>query len=201
MRMTMVVVMAVVSVVAMVIVIAMVLMAVTSVVVMVIVIAMVLMTVTSVVVMVIVIVMVPMTVTRVVVMVVVTMSVNHPIEVFSLSIHERRSYGTFNGENTVVGQSPFEDITKLTINGVVLRIAIEVGFHTSMTLNGDHRSHPEFTLGHLFATTMSAMGMNTTDCSVTGQQQGKNRGGIQERKTREEHRIRNSEQCADESAN
>ena len=120
---------------------------------------------------------------------------------FSLSIHERRSYGTFNGENTVVGQSPFEDITKLTINGVVLRLAIEVGFHTSMTLNGDHRSHPEFTLGHLFATTMSAMGMNTTDCGVTGQQQGKNRGGIQERKTREEHRIRNSEQRADESAN
>ena len=173
----------------MVIVIAMVLMTVTSVVVMVIVIAMVLMTVTSVVVMII-----------VIVMVIVTMSVNHPIEVFSLSIHERRSYGTFNGENTVVGQSPFEDITKLTINGVVLRLAIEVGFHTSMTLNGDHRSHPEFTLGHLFATTMSAMGMNTTDCGITGQQQGKHRGGIQERKTREEHRIRNSEQRADESA-
>ena len=151
--------------------------------------------------MVIVIVMPLMTVASMVAMVVVTMSVNHPIEVFSLSIHERRSYGTFNGENTVVGQSPFEDITKLTINGVVLRLAIEVGFHTSMTLDGDHRSHPEFTLGHLFATTMSAMGMNTTDCSVTGQQQGKNRGGIQERKTREEHRIRNSEQRADESAN
>ena len=129
----------------------------------------------------------------VVIVIVVTMSVNHSVEVFRLSVNSRRSDRSFNGKHTVIGQSPFEDVTKLTINGVVLRLAIEVGFHASMPLNGDHWSDPEFTLGHLFTTTMSAMGMDPADCSITGQQQGKPSSGIQKRKTRKGHWIRKSE--------
>ena len=134
-------------------------------------------------------------------MIVVAMSMNNSVEVFSLSINSRRSDRSFNGKHTVVGQSPFEDITKLTINGVVLRLAIEVGFHSSMTLNGDHWSGPEFTFGHLFPPTMSPMGMDPADCSITGQQQGKPSSGIQKRKTRKNHWLRKSKKCADDSAN
>ena len=101
-------------------------------------------------------------------MVIGAMGVNHAVEVFRLSVNSRRSDGTFNGKHSVVGQSPFEDITKLAINGVVLRLAIEVGFHSSMTLNGDHWSDTEFTGRHLFSTTMSAVGMDPTNCSITG---------------------------------
>merc|ERR1711965_679920 len=129
----------------------------------------------------------------VVVMIIGTVGVNHSVEVFSLSINNRRSKGSFNCKHTVVGQSPFEDIAKLAINGIVLRLAIEVGFHASMTLNGDHWSDTKFTCRHLFTTTMSAVCMDPTDCSITGQQQGKGRGGIQKRKTRKDHQIKNSE--------
>ena len=104
------------------------------------------------------------------IIVAVSMSMNDSVKVFSLSINSRRSDGSFNGKNTIVGQSPFENVTKLAINSVVLRIAIEIGLKTSMTLNGDHRSDLEFTLGNLFTTTMSAMGMNPADCSITSQQ-------------------------------
>ena len=117
----------------------------------------------------------------------VAMSMNNSVEVFGFSINSRRSDGSLDGKYTVVGQSPFEDVTKLTINGVVLRLAIEVGFHPSMTLNSDHRGDLEFTFWHLFTTTMSAMGMDPADCSITGQQQGKPSSGIQERKTRKDH--------------
>ena len=117
----------------------------------------------------------------------VAMSMNNSVEVFGFSINSRRSDGSLDGKYTVVGQSPFEDVTKLTINGVVLRLAIEVGFHPSMTLNSDHRGDLEFTFWNLFTTTMSAMGMDPADCSITGQQQGKPSSGIQERKTRKDH--------------
>ena len=136
-----------------------------------------------------------------VVMIVTAMGVNDAVEVFSFSVNKRRADGALNGENTIVGETPFEDITKLTINGVMLRLAIEVGFHTSMTLNRDHWSDPEFPLGHLFTTTMAAVGMNPTDCSITSQQQGQTRSSIQKRKTRKDHWIKKSEMCAVESAN
>ncbi|CAI8323104.1 MAG: Uncharacterised protein [Synechococcus sp. MIT S9220] len=70
-----------------------------------------------------------------------------------------------------------------------------------MPLNGDDRGDLEFTLGNLFATTMSAMGMNPANCSITGQQKGKPSCGIQKRKTRKDHWIKKSEKCANESAN
>ena len=136
-----------------------------------------------------------------VVMIVTAMGVNDAVEVFSFSVNKRRADGALNGENTIVGETPFKDITKLTINGVMLRLAIEVGFHTSMTLNRDHWSDPEFPLGHLFTTTMAAVGMNPTDCSITSQQQGQTRSSIQKRKTRKDHWIKKSEMCAVESAN
>ena len=129
------------------------------------------------------------------------MGVNETVKVFSLSVNKRRPDGTLNGENTVIGETPFEDITKLAINGVMLRLAIEVGFQSSMTLDGDHWSDPEFPLGHLFTTTMAAVGMNPTDCSITSQQQGQTRSSIQKRKTRKDHWIKKSEMCAVESAN
>jgi len=125
-----------------------------------------------------------------VIVIITAMGVNDTVKVFSLSVNKRRPDGTLNGENTVVGETPFEDITKLAINGVMLRLAIEVGFHSSMTLDGDHWSDPEFPLGHLFTTTMSAVGLDPTDCSIASQQQGKSRSGVQERKTGKDHWIK-----------
>jgi len=124
------------------------------------------------------------------IVIITAMGVNETVKVFSLSVNKRRPDGTLNGENTVIGETPFEDITKLAINGVMLRLAIEVGFQSSMTLDGDHWSDPEFPLGHLFTTTMSAVGLDPTDCSIASQQQGKSRGSVQERKTGKDHWIK-----------
>ena len=134
-------------------------------------------------------------------MIIVSMGMNNAVEVFRLSINNRGTDRTFNGKNTIVGKSPFEDVTELAVDGVVLGFAIEVGLETTMPLDRDHGGDTEFTGGYLFTTTVAAMGMNCTDCSIAGKQQAKSRRSIQERKTRKDHWIRKSEKCAVESAN
>ena len=120
-------------------------------------------------------------------MIIVSMGMNNAVEVFRLSINNRGTDRTFNGKNTIVGKSPFEDVTELAVDGVVLGFAIEVGLETTMTLDRDHGGDAEFTGRHLFTTTVAAMGMNCTDCSIAGKQQAKSRRSIQERKTRKDH--------------
>ena len=134
-------------------------------------------------------------------MIVVSMGMDNSVEVFRLSINNRGTDRTFNGKYTIVGKSPFEDVTELAVDGVVLGFAIEVGLETTMPLDRDHGGDTEFTGGYLFTTTVAAMGMNCTDCSIAGKQQAKSRRSIQERKTRKDHWIRKSEKCAVESAN
>ena len=142
-----------------------------------------------------------MAVIIVIVMAVVPMRMDNSVEVFRFSVNKGGADGTFNGKNTIVGKSPFEDVTELAVDGVVLGFAIEVGLETTMPLDRDHGSDTEFTGRDLFTTTVAAMGMNCTDCSIAGKQQAKSRRSIQERKTREDHWIRKSEKCAVESAN
>ena len=115
-----------------------------------------------------------------VVTMVVAMSMNDPIKMFCLSINSRGAEGCFNSKTAVVGQTPFEDVTELSIDGVVLRFAIEIGLKTTMPLDRDHRSGTEFSFGQLLTTAMAAMGMNTTNGSVTGKKQGQCRSGIEE---------------------
>ena len=134
-------------------------------------------------------------------MIIVSMGMNNAVEVFRLSINNRGTDRTFNGEYTIVRKSPFEDVTELAVDSVVLGFAIEVGLETTMPLDRDHGSDTEFTGRDLFTTTVAAMGMNCTDCSIAGKQQAKSRRSIQERKTRKNHWIRKSEKCAVESAN
>ena len=110
----------------------------------------------------------------------IAMGMHDPIKMFGLPINKRGTKGRLNGKSAVVGQAPLEDITELTIDGVVLRLAIEVGFETAMPLDRDHRSDTKFTFGQLLTTTMAAMGMNTTNGSVTGKKQGQCRSGIEE---------------------
>ena len=116
-------------------------------------------------------------------MIIMSMGMNNAVEVFRLSINNRGTDRTFNGKYTIVGKSPFEDVTELAVDGVVLGFAIEVGLETTMTLDRDHGSDAEFTGRHLFTTTVAAMSMNCTECSIAGQQQAKSRRSIQERKT------------------
>jgi hypothetical protein len=111
---------------------------------------------------------------------IVAMSMHNPIKMFCLPINSRGAKGRLNGKSAVVGQAPLEDITELTIDGVVLRLAIEVGFETAMPLDRDHRSDTKFTFWQLLTTAMAAMGMNTTNGSVTGKKQGQCRSGIEE---------------------
>ena len=134
-------------------------------------------------------------------MMIVSVGMNNAVEVFRLSINNRGTDRTFNGKYTIVGKSPFEDVTELAVDGVVLGFAIEVGLETTMPLDRDHGGDTEFTGGYLFTTTVAAMGMNCTDCSIAGKQQAKSRRSIQERKTRKDHWIRKSEKYAIESAN
>ena len=115
-----------------------------------------------------------------VIIMIVAMSMNDPIKMFCLSINSRGAEGCFNSKTAVVGQTPFEDVTELSIDGVVLRFAIEIGLKTTMPLDRDHRSGTEFSFGQLLTTAMAAMGMNTTNGSVTGKKQGQCRSGIEE---------------------
>ena len=137
----------------------------------------------------------------VVVMIVMSMRVNDAVEVFRFSVNGRRTNGTFNGEDTVVRQAPFENVPELSIDGVVLRFAIEIGLETTVPLDRDHRSDTEFTGWNLFTTTVSTVGMNSADCSIACQQQAQSRSSIQERKTRKNHWIKRFEKYAEESAN
>jgi len=115
-----------------------------------------------------------------VIIMIVAMSMNDPIKMFCLSINSRGAEGCFNSKTAVVGQTPFEDVTELSIDGVVLRFAIEIGLKTTMPLDRDHRSDTEFSFRQLLTTAMAAMGMNTTNGSVTGKKQGQCRSGIEE---------------------
>jgi hypothetical protein len=111
---------------------------------------------------------------------IIAMGMHDSIKMFGLPINNRRAKGRLNGKSAVVGQAPLEDVTELTIDGVVLRLAIEVGFETAMPLDRDHRSDTKFTFWQLLTTAMAAMGMNTTNGSVTGKKQGQCRSGIEE---------------------
>ena len=115
-----------------------------------------------------------------VVTMVVAMSMNDPIKMFCLSINSRGAEGCFNSKTAVVGQTPFEDVTELSIDGVVLRFAIEIGLKTTMPLDRDHRSDTKFSFGQLLTTTMTAMSINTTNGSVASKKQGQCRSGIEE---------------------
>jgi amino acid transporter len=140
----------------------------------VIVVAMIIMVVVIIMILVLVVIIVP------VIIMIVAMSMNDPIKMFCLSINSRGAEGCFNSKTAVVGQTPFEDVTELSIDGVVLRFAIEIGLKTTMPLDRDHRSGTEFSFGQLLTTAMAAMGMNTTNGSVTGKKQGQCRSGIEE---------------------
>ena len=140
----------------------------------VIVVAMIIMVVVIIMILVLVVIIVP------VIIMIVAMSMNDPIKMFCLSINSRGAEGCFNSKAAIVGQAPFEDISELSIDGVVLRFAIEVGLKTTMPLDRDHRSGAKFAFGQLLTTAMAAMGMNTTNGSVTGKKQGQCRSGIEE---------------------
>ena len=111
---------------------------------------------------------------------IIAMGMHDSIKMFGLPINNRRAKGRLNGKSAVVGQAPLEDVTELTIDGVVLRLAIEVGLETTMALDRDHRSDTKFSFGQLLTTAMAAMGMNTTNGSITGKKQGQCRSGIEE---------------------
>ena len=145
----------------------------------VIVVAMIIMVVVIIMILVLVVIIVPVIIVPVIIMIV-AMSMNDPIKMFCLSINSRGAEGCFNSKTAVVGQTPFEDVTELSIDGVVLRFAIEIGLKTTMPLDRDHRSGTEFSFGQLLTTAMAAMGMNTTNGSVTGKKQGQCRSGIEE---------------------
>jgi len=167
-----------------VVIVAMIIMVVVIVVIMIVVIIMpvVIMIIVAMIIMVVVIIMILVLVVSIVPLVtmVVAMSMNDPIKMFCLSINSRGAEGCFNSKSAVVGQTPFEDVTELSIDGVVLRFAIEIGLKTTMPLDRDHRSDTEFSFRQLLTTAMAAMGMNTTNGSVTGKKQGQCRSGIEE---------------------
>jgi len=123
--------------------------------------------------MIVVIIMVVMTVIIVVTMIimVITMRMNDTIEVFRLSIHHGGSKGCLDGKCAVVGQTPFKDVTKLAINGVVLWLAIQIGLHTTMTFDRDHGSGTKFTGRKLFTSTMASVCLDPTDGSIATNQQ------------------------------
>ena len=183
MRMTVVIIMAmliVISVVVMVIVAMLIMIVVIRVVVMVIVamvvvamLIMIVMIIVAMIIMIVVIIMVVMVVMVVVIVMVIAMSVNNSIEVFSFPVNNRGAEGCFNGKCAVVGKTPLEDVTELSIDGVVLRLAIEVGLKTTMSLDCDHGSGPELTFWQLFTAAMAAMGIHAANCGVTGKQQSK----------------------------
>ena len=120
-----------------------------------------------------VVVVVAMIIMVVVIVMVIAMSVNNSIEVFSFPVNNRGAEGCFNGKCAVVGKTPLEDVTELSIDGVVLRLAIEVGLKTTMSLDCDHGSGPELTFWQLFTAAMAAMGIHAANCGVTGKQQSK----------------------------
>ena len=138
-----------------------------------IIVAMIIMIVVIIMVVMVVMVVVAMIIMVVVIVMVIAMSVNNSIEVFSFPVNNRGAEGCFNGKCAVVGKTPLEDVTELSIDGVVLRLAIEVGLKTTMSLDCDHGSGPELTFWQLFTAAMTAMGIHAANCGVTGKQQSK----------------------------
>ena len=176
MRMTVVIIVAMlimISVVVMVIVAMVIMIVVISVIVMVIVAMVIVPMLVMIVVAMIVMVIVAMFIMVVVIVMVIAMSVNNSIEVFSFPVNSRGAESCFNGKCAVVGKTPLEDITELSVDGVVLRLAIEVGLKTTMSLDCDHGSGPELTFWKLFTAAMAAMGIHAANCGVTGKQQSK----------------------------
>jgi hypothetical protein len=182
--MVVVIIMSMIVVVIMVVVIVMIIMSV-IVMVVVIIVVMIIVIIMSMIVVIIMVVMVVVTVIIVVTMIimVITMRMNDSIEVFRLSVHNRGTDGRFNGKRAVVGKAPFEDITKLPVNGVVLWFAIQVGLHTTMTFDRDHGSGTKFTSRQLFTSTMASVGLNPTDGSIATHQQRECGRCVQKRKT------------------
>ena len=62
------------------------------------------------------------------------------IEMFRLSPHKRRAERRFNGETPLIGKPPLQDHTELPIDGVMLRVPLQIVLKTSMPLDRHHRN-------------------------------------------------------------
>lgn len=62
------------------------------------------------------------------------------IEMFRLTPHKRRAKRRFNGETPLIGKPPLQHHTELPIDGVVLRVPLQIVLKTSMPLDRHHRN-------------------------------------------------------------
>ena len=63
---------------------------------------------------------------------------NLAVKVFCFTPHQGWTNGGFNREATVISKTPLHHHTKQTIDGVVLRAAIEVGHETPMAFDAEN---------------------------------------------------------------
>ena len=73
-----------------------------------------------------------------------TINMNTSIKVFCLAPYERRSNSCFNRQTAAIAKTPFENRAKQTIDGVMFRIALEIGLEATVPFNGNHRNRTKF---------------------------------------------------------
>ena len=79
-------------------------------------------------------------ITAVVSIVIAGLHVNTAIEMFRFSPDKRRPERRFNGETPLIGKPPLQDHTELSIDGVMLRVPLQIVLKTSMPLDRHHRN-------------------------------------------------------------
>ena len=64
--------------------------------------------------------------------------VNTAIKMFRFSPDKRRPERRFNGETSLIGKPPLQDHTELSIDGVMLRVPLQIVLKASMPLDRHH---------------------------------------------------------------
>ena len=93
------------------------------------------------------------------------------IEVFRLSPHKRRAKRRFDGETSIVGKTPLQHHTELSVDAVMLWVPLQIVLKTTMSLNGDHRNGTKVPGGQRLFAAGGTVSTDLLESGVSGRKQ------------------------------